>query len=105
MGSITYWIWQKKEAVNVQSKQETESRLRENEENLRNLREQYANVQYTHHWSSRGRGEKIYIFEEIITENFSKGQKKNLKSDGKVLYFYCGFKHVYIHQITSNYTI
>lgn len=49
--------------------------------------------------------EKKYIFEEIITENFSKGQKKTLKSDGKVLYFNCSFKHVYIHQITSNYTI
>lgn len=47
----------------------------------------------------------IYIFEEIITENFSKGQKKTLKSEGKVFYFNYGFKHVYIHQITSNYTI
>lgn len=47
--------------IEMSSPNKRQNKDRENEENLRNLREQYPNVHYTHNWSSRGRGEKIYI--------------------------------------------
>ena len=59
-------------------------------------------------WNSRGKGERERttkkIFGEIITENFPKGHKKTLSGGGNVLYLNCGggFKHVYIHQNSSN---